>query len=430
MDFFTTPTYTLEQILAVSTIHPFYNPNFRFPPTQSEINAVTGEKRNKQCPNLESLPLIRKENLYETIQRLIADDTPNNSFRHASYISTTGGGSGGVPMYFLTDARENRIQRMAMGNLLRQCKVITPGDCVLSMHTSGKLYRSLDLIAEVVENAGGSIFCAGHLMSNAEIANLISIYRINVITGDSGQILQFAIHVSSLPEDQRTAIKINKILYTSEVLAQAQRGYIRSVLGDISICSAFASAESGPWAVGNHALTDREDDESADFIFDTRNIVIEVLCESSAEQDYKNFREGMKPLPDGEKGLIAATSLQRLRNPLIRYLSGDIGSLHPLPENDIIDPAHSKHFKVLRLYGRDQRFSFSWQGEYFDFDTLRRLMQSEELSVLQWQVIRTELFTSVHNLEVRILRERSECPKLSDNDLVEKLSSFFCVFLP
>ncbi|KAJ5813809.1 uncharacterized protein N7503_000559 [Penicillium pulvis] len=363
---------------------------------------------------------------YQIIQRLIADDAPDNLFRHASYISTTGGGSGGLPMLFLTDARENRIQRISMGKLLRQCGIIVPGDCVLTMHASGNLYRSLDLMSEVMENAGGTVFCAGHHMPHAEVIRLVSTFRINVICGDSSQILQFTMYVSSLPETQREAIKIKKVIYTSEPLVRSQRAYIKSVFGDVPICSVFASAESGPWAVMNHAVTNHEDDESADFIFDTRNVIIEVLPQCAAERSIHS-PEDIKPLADGEIGVIAATSLQRLRNPLIRYLSGDIGSLHPLPENNVIDPGVSQHFRVLRLHGRDQRFSFNWQGEYFDFKAILRLMQSDEISVLQWQVIRTQMSTSTHNLELRVLRGQSGGRTLSDGDLVQKLKRFFHV---
>ncbi|KAJ5497958.1 hypothetical protein N7453_007009 [Penicillium expansum] len=290
------------------------------------------------------------------------------------------------------------------------------------------IVRSLDLMAEVIENAGGTIFCAGHLMPHAEVAEMVSAFRINVITADSGQILQFALYVASLPEAQRKEIRITKVVYTSEPLMRAQREHVRSVFGDVLICSAFASAESGPWAVMNHAVTNHEDDDSADFIFDTRTIIIEVLSQTVTEPGNIDSHGDIKPLADGEKGVIAATSLQRLRNPLIRYLSGDIGSLHPLPENDIIDPEESQHLKVLRLYGRDQRFSFSWQGEYFNFNTLLRLMQTDEFSLLQWQLILTECSTSIHNLEIRVLRGQSGSHTISDEELVQELTKFFCVY--
>jgi hypothetical protein len=78
---------------------------------------------------------------YRTIQRLCADDDPRNEYRRSSYISITGGGSGGARMFFLTDAMENRMHRATAGELMRICGVIEPRDWVITLHTSGYLYR-------------------------------------------------------------------------------------------------------------------------------------------------------------------------------------------------------------------------------------------------------------------------------------------------
>ncbi|OJJ80487.1 uncharacterized protein ASPGLDRAFT_84992 [Aspergillus glaucus CBS 516.65] len=426
MDLFSIPKYTLQDILAVAAIHPFYNSHVRFPPTDPQIKEAIRNVREKGCPALTSLPLTHKDNLYQTIQRLIADNDPDNVFRHACYISTTGGGSGGLPMFYLTDTWENRIQRMSMGKLIRQGGLIVPGDCVLTVHTSGNLYRSLDLTAEILENAGGTVYCAGHLMPHAEVMRLVSGFRINVISGDSSQILQFALHVSTLPDSERKSIHINKIFYTSEPLVRSQRAFINSVFGgDVLIYSMFGSAESGPWAVMNPAVTGyREDDDAADFIFDTRDTIVEVLPRTVGEG---SAGDGIEPLRDGELGVLATTSLQRLRNPLIRYLTGDVGSLHPLPKTNLIDPEEAQHFKVLRMQGRDKRFSFEWQGEYYDFKVIRDLIQSDEFSVLQWQIIRSETSIHTHNLQIRLLQGQYNDRRLSDDVLVWKLKKFFNV---
>lgn len=44
-------------------------------------------------------------------------------------------------MLYLTDTWENRIQRISMGRFLRQCGLIVPGDCIVTIHASGNLYR-------------------------------------------------------------------------------------------------------------------------------------------------------------------------------------------------------------------------------------------------------------------------------------------------
>lgn len=92
---------------------------------------------NLPCKSLE-LTIIR----YKEVTRLFADDHPLNTFRHSTYISQTGGGGGGSQsLIFLTDSVENRAQRKACSNLLRKLNVFKASDCVLSMHSSGKMYR-------------------------------------------------------------------------------------------------------------------------------------------------------------------------------------------------------------------------------------------------------------------------------------------------
>jgi hypothetical protein len=44
-------------------------------------------------------------------------------------------------MLFATDALENRAQRARMGEFIRTCGVIEPGDWVLTTHTGGHFYR-------------------------------------------------------------------------------------------------------------------------------------------------------------------------------------------------------------------------------------------------------------------------------------------------
>lgn len=102
----------------------------------------------------------------------------------------------------------------------------------------------------------------------------------------------------------------------------------------------MGSTEAGSWAVANPQLT------GAGFIYDTRTMHVEILPLSNTEQG---------------KAWIALTSLQ---NPLLRYDSGDIGSLHSLPltAQAQIPVDMAEHLKLLRVYGRDKRFSFSWNS--------------------------------------------------------------------
>lgn len=81
---------------------------------------------------------------YKVIERLVHDVDPLNTYRRSSYMSITGGGSGGIPMMFAVDVHENRRQRAQMGDFLKLCGVVGPRDWVLSIHLAGGFYRYLN----------------------------------------------------------------------------------------------------------------------------------------------------------------------------------------------------------------------------------------------------------------------------------------------
>lgn len=134
-------------------------------------------------------------------------------------------------------------------------------------------------------------------------------------------------------------------------------------------------------------------------------------------------------VPLGEMGLVVQTSLQRLRNPLIRYNTGDTGSLHPLPDiaAAVIPEAERKHLRVLRMQGRDPRFSFKWYASYFEFDKIEILLHEKEHGILQWQIILDRLeATPQPTLEVRLLK-RPQDGVISDEDLIHRIEIFFLI---
>ncbi|KAI0204304.1 hypothetical protein F4808DRAFT_475739 [Astrocystis sublimbata] len=426
--------YTLRDVLAVAKIHPFYNKHKEYPPVDSDAQAAIQRAAEAMTDAaLQRFPLLWKENLYTSIERLVDDTSPKNTYRHSIYASITGGGgtggAGSRPLFFATDAVENRRQRATFGRLLREIGVVSPGEWVLTVHSAGELYRSLDLVLEVLENAGASVLSAGNWMSAADVSTLLTKYHVNVLTGDSSQITEIVHHISSLPFEKRELIKLDKIIYTSEVLTPAQRGYIARVLGQVKICSMFASAESGPWAASHADLTQAGTPEgSVDFIFDTRTSLVEIFPPNCTERDAI-----CDPLPDGERGVVVQTSLTRLKHPLVRYVTGDIGSLHDLPDtvHDQLSGTDRHYLRVLRLTGRDRRFSFSWDGEYIDFAALTSLMSAEP-AVLQWQVILGKIafsFFSVSSLEVRVFcATRGQDAMPTQHAIADRITSFLHVY--
>ena len=281
-----------------------------------------------------------------------------------------------------------------------------------------------------MENAGATVLSAGSYMDLEEVIQALAYYHVNVLTGDASQIVQLVCRISTLPAERQRQIRINKIIYTSEPLTGAQRSFIRATLGPIKICSVMGSAEAGPWTLTSPDLVGEENlnSSSMDFVFDTRDMVIEIV--SPASVDTANSPSDISPLPLGETGIILQTSLRRLRNPLVRYITGDLGSLHPLPDmaNAIVPESERQYLRVLRMHGRDRRFSFKWYGCYFEFEKMNVLMQAEECGILQWQVILDQLDSSPQpTLEVRLLRTPSRPDVLSEEQLTQRLKTFFVV---
>lgn len=273
-------------------------------------------------------------------------------------------------------------------------------------------------------------------MSAELVTKTLIQYRCNYLTGPVTELIKLSRHIASLPSDIRGQIRITKILYTSEPLLQSQRDLLREIYNSPAIYSGLGSAEAGFWAVANPQLTDHlEEDahvtrDAANFIYDTRAMHIEVLTRSSSEANSPLDQ----PVPEGQPGALVLTSLQRLRNPLVRYNCGDIGSLHPLSAKAQaqVAPELAPHLKVLRIFGRDKNVSFNWGSNYFHYDSIHKMMQTEEFGILQWQLVLgwQEGLQGVESMEVRILRESPETakhPLLSEEEVAARIKLSFLV---
>lgn len=259
-----------------------------------------------------------------------------------------------------------------------------------------------------------------------EILAICLKYRPTTLTGDTSQLIQFASFVES--SNAASDLCINKILYTSESMSRLQRSYIQSVFGrtesPVAFSSILGSAEMGTWAVGSFELTGPQEDDSGDLIFDTRSMIIEVM---PLEIDL-SIRYCPSRIVEGETGVLIVTSLQRLRNPLVRYVTGDIGSIHPLPPSaSALLGQDAEHLRVLRLRGRDIRSSFKWQGEYFELNKLSQLMSTPAWGIVRWQIVLTSDQSNVHHIEIRLMRATGIDGLVAQEAIEETLKEYFYI---
>ncbi|GAB1199703.1 hypothetical protein APSETT444_009060 [Aspergillus pseudonomiae] len=275
----------------------------------------------------------------------------------------------------------------------------------------------IEFVTEIMEKAGAAVFCAGADMAYQDVINTMILYKINVLAGDAAQLVQVARFISSLPKEQQQLLGITKVFYTSDMLTPAQRSFLQAVLGDIIICALLASSELGGIGVASSTLMAPTDENYTEYIYDPRVTHLEVVPMAIEEPDERGLyrSECTENLPDGEVGLLAVTNLYRLRNPLIRYLCGDVASIHPLPTSVRTQLAAAEedvqHYRVVRIYGRDRRISFTWYGEYFHFNLVQKELRTAKWGVLQWQILlgsKGEPNNPHDKMEVRIMRSPEE----------------------
>lgn len=67
-------------------------------------------------------------------------------------------------------------------------------------------HRALDLTTELLESAGASVLCAGAEMEMEALVDALNQYRVNVVAGDAGQLVQLVRYLDTLPVNQRASL--------------------------------------------------------------------------------------------------------------------------------------------------------------------------------------------------------------------------------
>ncbi|KAH8698154.1 hypothetical protein GQ44DRAFT_744279 [Phaeosphaeriaceae sp. PMI808] len=357
--------FTLEQVLAVAKIHPFYSDKHTSAPDYATV-AQAARNLSGLSASLQEMPITKKERLAEVTNRLSSNSAEAKSFRSGAIIGITGGGSGkGVPMPFFTDAQETVAIRSFVGKLLVKCGAVGVGDVAIVLNTTGNLYRSV----------------------------------------------------------------FNRLVRTCQQLQPNVLAVFGETTRPISFGSIYGSAEAGPWAVANHNLSGHHGDY-VDLIYDKKAMVVEIIPVPSGNVDESATRGDVENVPHGSVGVIALTSLQKLRHPLVRYYTGDLGSLH-----DLTIEMHSYigegtcDLGVLRMYGRDRTESFKWQANFYELSAIGNAMKTAHWGVLDWQIsLDINNDSGEHIMEVKLIRPEPSVSILSDSELSKELSGYFNVY--
>jgi len=267
------------------------------------------------------------------------------------------------------------------------------------------MYRSQDLIGTLISQCGATDLSIGSIAKDEDIVQIGRRFGANTIAAPSSRLLQFARYVYGLRREgeEESGFRLKKVLFTSEPLSKAQEAFLKEALEVEVLGSIYGSAEAGPWggAIPHKIAGDRESREDApgaqaprSFVFDRRQIVVEIIDPEGNVLDAST-----NPRPEGgeEKpavGEIVLTSLTRFTNPLVRYRTGDFGSLHSflsLAETEEIlkeTPEAADYLIGITMHGRDTNTSFFLGTGYIDTIELdRRVFAKPEWDVVEWQVI-------------------------------------------
>ena len=424
---------SLQEILSSASAHPIYTPLLQKSAIAKNVSSVPApsnvEEAWRSDLSLTDFPFLVKDHLISSFQTLIRTDP---TFLHSAYLSPTGGTRGGsTQLYFVTATADNRAQRRVAADMYANLRVIEKTDIFMNLHGGIAMYRGQDLTSTLIDLAGGTELSIGGITSDAETLEIARMFRPNAIFSTSSRVLQFAKYVATLPESER--LRVRKVIYTSEPLPPAQEVFLHEALGVELIGSCYGSAEAGPMAGAppipirttvEGTLNGNSSAEYREFVFDRKMVVIEII---NAQGETIACSIPGQELGSGEVGEIILTSLDRLKNPLVRYRTGDLGSLHALHDMSLMDETKRGDYLRFRSYGRNPMMSFFIDSEYIDVVELqRRIFSKPEHDVLEWQVIISPLSaeemsceeegTKADGLEFRIVTKG----EVACGDLYEK----------
>ncbi|KAL8942520.1 MAG: hypothetical protein Q9216_001621 [Gyalolechia sp. 2 TL-2023] len=242
---------------------------------------------------------------------------------------------------------------------------------------------------------------------------------ISITGGGSGNSLPM-LFLTDQEENVNQRIAMAKLMKTYKMVEPSDwvlnLHYSENFYRSLDLSTSTMELAGGSVLCGGHLLpheksrrptADGDADDSVDFIFGKRSMLVEGLSLAVDPQSLPSAQDA-DWVSEEVVGRLILTSLQRLRNRMVRYVSGDVGSLHPLsPEvASQFSVEMREHLQMLRLYGRHKRFSFKWLGDYYEFDQMDKVMHSPEWGVLQYQIIVSDdaAMEGPDHLEVRILR--------------------------
>ena len=292
-------------------------------------------------------PLLTKAALAERFELMLEAGALRGGVSWSS-----SGGSGGKSLYFPSDPAENHEQRRRIARRLAASGVLGPDSVMLNLFPSHSMIRSLEIFNEFAELCGattlpmplnsGELRATEHASRSAH--HVAEHFGANVLAGMPSRLLDFA------HDCQRFAShKFDTILYGGEFLHPKQRESLRQRLSVDRFSAVYGGAETG---------------------------IIGYAADVTDPPVYRVPRElahieVADPSDDGY-GRLIVTNLVRLRHPLLRFDTRDLGRIVGEERDDVL----------IELHARDSD-TFEFHGGYHELSRLAKVLDL----YVEWQLV-------------------------------------------
>ncbi|HNY13018.1 MAG TPA: AMP-binding protein, partial [Candidatus Wallbacteria bacterium] len=249
------------------------------------------------------VPFLGKSEIYQNClpdsTNIISGDDLSKAFIFAS------GGSTGEPKFSVYSSEELEYVTDVLASIYKVAGV-SPKSRAANLFIAGGLWTSFIVANLALEKIGVTNLPIGGNTDFSTTYKFMRKLHPNVLVGLPSIIIKFAQYAESQPE----RLKIDLILYGGEHMRKPAREYLKSVFGVEKIVSAgYAAVDSGP--IG----------------FQCEHMAGGSLHHVLTDYQYVEFvKEDGTPVLDGEAGEIVVTNLNRVKMPVIRFKTGDLGT--------------------------------------------------------------------------------------------------------
>ena len=175
------------------------------------------------------------------------------------------------------------------------------GNVAMILHGNG-VYRATDLISSLEELSKSTVLPLGVHTDEPSICRYFEQLPITTLHASPTKLVQIAMHISQQKIQFKT---LQHIVYAGEHMSDEQLKYLRNVFGShIRFSSILGSAEAGPYAIQPFWMP------KGFLLIDMDVTFIELINQN-----------------ENKIGDIIITNRIRMKTPLLRYNTGDMGRL-------------------------------------------------------------------------------------------------------